>query len=110
MTDEQFENRMSFIVEQQAHFVTDIQALREAQARTEGMLRQLVGVNLDFANHLQETDERLGNRIGELDEKVKEMADFQAHSDRRLDALIDVVNQYIQRRNGSGKENGGTAN
>ena len=39
MSNEELERKMAFIVEQQAHFVSDIQQLREAQTQTD----QVVG-------------------------------------------------------------------
>ncbi|MGH9448755.1 MAG: hypothetical protein ACRD3O_24020, partial [Terriglobia bacterium] len=98
------EKAMQFFLEMQAkHEVAvqqhdaAIQHLDERMDRTEGMLRQLVDVSLSLTHHLQqlgqhiqEVDERLGRRIEDLSES-------QAHSDRRLDALIDVVDKLIHR-------------
>jgi hypothetical protein len=93
------ESRMNFIVEQQALFATDIQLLKERQADTQRlvdantvMIRQLVDVSLSLARHLEETDRRLGARIEQL-------AEAQTHTDRRLDAVIDIVDK-LARRNG----------
>lgn len=102
---------MTFIIDQQAKFSVDIQILREAQARTtadiqmlreaqertDGMLRQLIDVNLSLANHVGALDERLLA----LDERLIKLADSQAHTDRRLDALIDVVDKLVRRDGGS---------
>lgn len=118
MTDEKFESRMNFILEQQAQFTVDIQALKESQIRTDGMLRKLIEVNLDLANHIQGTDERVreldervekrdsvwDERMREWHERMKEMRESQAHSDKRLDALIDIVNQQLRRDNGGRKQ------
>ncbi len=94
-----FESRMNFIIEQQAQFATDIQLLKERQTESQrmidanrGMIRQLADVTLSLAHHLEETDRRLGARIEQL-------AESGAHTDRRLDALIDVVDK-LARRNG----------
>ncbi len=48
---------------------------------------------MSLARHAEETDRRLGARIEQLVESG-------AHTDRRLDALIDVVDK-LTRRNGS---------
>ena len=40
MTNEESEKRMEFIVEQQAQFASDMQQLREAQAKTEQVVTQ----------------------------------------------------------------------
>jgi len=93
------ESRMNFIIEQQAQFAVDIQLLKERQADTQrladantGMIRQLVDVTMSLAHNLEETDRRLGARIEQL-------AESGAHTDRRLDALIDTVDK-LARRNG----------
>ena len=89
------ESRMNFIIEQQAQFAADIQVLKERESQifgmieaNTGMIRQLVEVTFSLAGHLEETDTR-----------IRKLVDSQAHSDRRLDALIDVVNK-LTRRNG----------
>ncbi len=87
------EARMNFIVEQQAQFSVDIQLLKELVQANTGMIRQLIDVSMSLAHHLEETDRRLGARIQEL-------AESGAHTGRRLDALIDVVDK-LARRNGS---------
>ena len=87
------ESRMSFIIEQQAQFTVGIQLLRERQADTQrlvdantGMIRQLVDVTMSLARHAQETDRRL-----------RELAEAGAHTERRLDALIDTVDKLVRR-------------
>ncbi len=89
------ESRMNFIIEQQAQFAADIQLLRERQADTlrlveanTGMIRQLADVTMALAHHGEETDRR-----------IRELAASGAHTDRRLDALINVVDK-LTRRNG----------
>jgi hypothetical protein len=104
MANEIFEKRMNFIVEQQAKFAVDIQRLQEAQERTDGMLRRLIDVNLSLADHVGANKERIDKfeeRMAVLDEKLRNLAEFQAHSDRRLDALIDVVDKLVRRNGGS---------
>jgi len=107
------ESRMSFIIEQQAQFATDIQLLKERQADSQrmidantGMIRQLVDVTLSLAHHaeetdrrLQETDQRLRALGEDTDRRIRELAESGAHTDRRLDALIDTVDKLV-RRNG----------
>jgi DNA repair ATPase RecN len=110
------ESRMNFIIEQQAQFAADIQLLKERESQILGMIeantgliRQLVDVTFSLARHSEETDRRLeetDRRIQELVESdrrfaasMQELRDSQAHSDRRLDALITVVDK-LARRNG----------
>ena len=95
------QSQMKFIVEQQAQFAADIGALKEmieAHSRQLESLtsnvRQLIEVNMSLTHHLEETDRRLGARIEQL-------AEAQAHSDRRLDALIDTVDKLVRRNGGT---------
>ena len=97
------ESRMNFIIEQQAQFAADIQILKERQAETarqqevhSSMIRQLIDVSMSLARHGEETD----RRFKETDRLIRELREAQAHSDRRLDALIDTVDKLV-RRNGS---------
>jgi len=101
MTDEQFENRMEFVVNQLAKCATDIDRLTEtqarlteAQSRTDSMIRNLVDVSLSLANHLQETDER-------FDERINRLAERQERSEDRLDGLIEIVDKLIRRDGGA---------
>ncbi len=96
------ESRMNFIIEQQAQFTADMQLLKERQADTlrlveanTGMIRQLVDVTMSLAHHGEETDRRLQ----ETDRRIRELVESGAHTDRRLDALINVVDK-LTRRNG----------
>ncbi len=105
---ENIESRMNFIIEQQAQFAADIQLLKERQADTMGMIRQLVDVTMSLAHHGEETDRRIralgeetDRRIRtlgeETDRRIRELAESGAHTDRRLDALIDVVDKLTRR-------------
>jgi len=82
------ESRMNFIIEQQAQFAADVQLLKERETEALRMIGQLVDVTMSLAHHGEETDRR-----------IRELAASGAHTDRRLDALIDVVDK-LARRNG----------
>ena len=47
MNNEEFERKMSFIVEQQAQFAADIQQMRELQAQTENVVGRLAHATLE---------------------------------------------------------------
>ena len=100
------EARMNFIIEQQAQFAADIQVLKEQQGQTQRMIGQLVDVTMSLARHAEETDRGLretDRRIREVDERLgarmEQLAEAQAHTDRRLDALINTVDKLV-RHNG----------
>src|ERR1043165_9791448 len=85
MTNEQFERRMEFIVQQQAQFAVDIQQLQDAQAeltkKHNGLTDALTTV-VGMVGKLATAQER-------TDEQLSELANKQAETDDRLNALID---------------------
>lgn len=88
MTDEDRQRTMDFILEQQAQFAVNIEALREAQARTDAAVGALTAQVQNIARQQEH-----------INEVVAVLADAQQHTDERLNALIDVVQQG---RNGKG--------
>ncbi|MGH9397538.1 MAG: hypothetical protein ACRD18_11895 [Terriglobia bacterium] len=110
--DSDTENRMNFMVQQQARFWTDIQALKERQEANlqqieanRSMIRQLVDVSMSLTNSIQQLGADTDRRIKELgidtDRRIKELQEAGAHSDRRLDALINVVDKLTRRNGGA---------
>jgi len=96
------EKTMEFILEHQARHATAIQQLDEGLAQAKGlveanagMIRQLVKVSMSLARHSEEID----TDLKETRQLIRELRETQAHSDRRLGALIDVV-EKLTRRNG----------
>ena len=104
MTEEQMERKMEFIVETLARVAVNGEkhdlrlarleriaklmvraALRERKARTEGdeHLKQVMTVG----------DERLKQAMAELAAAQKRTEESIAHTDKRLDALIEIVRQ-----------------
>ena len=82
MTDEDRQRTIDFILEQQAQFAVNIEALREAQARTDAAVGAL-------ATQVQ----NIARQQEHINEVVAVIADSQQHTDERLNALIDVVQQ-----------------
>jgi len=105
MTDEERQRAMDFIVAQQAKNSVEIEKLLESHRKAEQRLG-LSEHRLDRDEYRFDRDERIlnlmirsGRKVRQemrqqhqqfLDE-IKVMKEFQAHSDRRLDALIDIV-------------------
>lgn len=114
MTDEQFEKRVDFILEQQASFAASIQRLEEAQAKTDERIRALAAVSLSFANHLEglahhveglthhveEIDRRFATFVSETNARFQKLTESQMHTDQRLNALIDIVRRQAEGGNG----------
>jgi hypothetical protein len=96
---ENIESRMDFIIEQQAQFAVDIQLLKERQAETREMIRQLVDVTMSLARHGEETDRRLRELGARTEERLRELAEAGTDTNHRLDALIDTVDKLVRRGN-----------
>jgi hypothetical protein len=111
MTDEERQHTMDFIVEQQAQFFSGLQKLEESQLRLEEsqiraenrmnradgridrlerIVKLMIKAGSRARRHMREQDERFERRFAALMEA-------QAHTDRRLDALIEIVREQ---RNG----------
>jgi len=88
MTDEDRQRTMDFILEQQAQFAVNMEALRESQTRTDAAVGALT-------NQVQ----NIACQQEHINEVVAVIAEAQQHTDERLNALIDVVQQG---RNGKG--------
>ena len=88
MTNEEFERKMSFIVEQQAQFTADIQQLQETQAQTDKVVSRLANATLAGFNN--------------VNVKMDALVDSQIRTDETLRNLIAVVDRYFSEgRNGS---------
>lgn len=102
MSNEEFERRMAFIVEQQAQFASDIQKLRESQTQTDRAVAQ-TGV---IVAQTGEIVTRLANGTLEgfkdVNAKINALLDSQIHTDENLRHtdeslrnLIAVVDRYF---------------
>ncbi len=102
MTNEEFEKRMDFIVEQQGQFASDMLQLREAQAQTENVVTQTVEIVGRLANGTLEG-------FKDVNTKIDVLVDSQIRTDEKINALADdlrnliaVVDRYFsERRNGN---------
>ena len=133
MTNEEFEKRMEFMIEQQARFSSDIQLLQEAQARTEQALAQtqqtvaqteqivarLANVtSVGFKDVTAKIDALVDSQIRltesqtRTDAKIEALADSQSRTEENLrtltvkmDALVSVIDRYFrERRNGESSQ------
>jgi hypothetical protein len=98
MTNEEFEKKMEFIVEQQAQFATDIQQLRELQAQTAQVVGRLANVTLEGFKDVNAKIDAL------VDSQIK-LTEAQSRTDENLRNLITVVDRYFtEGRNGGSKD------
>jgi hypothetical protein len=94
MNNEEFERKMSFIVEQQAQFAADIQQMRELQAQTENVVGRLAHATLEGFRDVNAKIDSL------VDSQVR-LTEAQTLTDGNLRNLIAVVDRYFSEgRNG----------
>jgi hypothetical protein len=105
MTDEERQRAMDFIVVQQAKNSVEIDRLLESHRkaehrfdrdehrldRDERILKLIIRAGRRARTEMREHDMRLREQDARVAKEMAEMREFQAHSDRRLDALIDIV-------------------
>ena len=104
MTNEEMQKAMGFIVEQQALSSTKIDALVDAQTRTEQGIRAL----LSIAEIHEREINTLGHHVGSLSKEISilggeigNLSEATRGTDERLNALINVVERQISEgRNG----------
>ena len=98
MTNEEFDRRAEFIVEQQAQFATDIQQLRAAQAQTDQLVNRLAAVTLEGFKDVNA-------KLDALIDSQMRLTEAQALTDEKLKNLIAVVDRYFSEgRNGKSKK------
>lgn len=112
MTDEERQRTMDFILAQQAQFWASIQKLEASRAKHEESHAQIEetqrgeAVKTNLHDHLMDRLERILKlvvRAGlrerkQTRERMEALRESQAHSDKRLDVLIDIVREQ---RNGT---------
>ncbi len=109
MTNEELQRTMDFILAQQAQFAVNMQQLQEgqkelqaAQTRTGQLVTHLTNVLREVVDEQvrmserhaaaqAHTEERLAASRAHADERFAELADSQAHTEQKLNALIDIV-------------------
>ena len=104
MTDEQFEQKMAFIVETLARVSVNDEKRQEEYERherrmdrIERVVKLMVRAGMRERKTRSEADERLKAALAGLAEAQKRREESGAHTDRRLDALIDIVRQQQNR-------------
>jgi len=94
MNNEEFERKMSFIVDQQAQFAVDIQQMRELQAQTEDVVGRLAHATLEGFRDVNAKIDSL------VDSQIR-LTEAQTLTDGNLRNLIAVVDRYFSEgRNG----------
>jgi allophanate hydrolase subunit 1 len=107
MSDQEMNQKMEFIVAQQAQFAADIQIMREVQARDAKLLKDaLLGV-LDIVGSLtraqlktDQTVNSLAEDFGRLTQAQARTEQAQARTEESLKILINVVERHISGNGG----------
>ncbi|HEY0545411.1 MAG TPA: hypothetical protein VGC91_08560 [Pyrinomonadaceae bacterium] len=89
MTNDEIQKMMEFIIKQQEIFSERVDQIFESHAKGEARLSR---VEVAFVN-LYNTVTEIGKAQKELTEKVGELTESQAHTDQRLNVLIDILNE-----------------
>ncbi len=91
---------MDFIVEQQAKLSLNQQKGEKRTTRLERIVKLMISAGRRTRQHVREMDERFEQRFAKLTDALTTLAEVQtrteasiAHTDRRLDALIDIVRE-----------------
>jgi hypothetical protein len=104
MSNEEFEKRMEFILEQQAQFASDIQQLREVQAETNQIVNRLAAVTLEgFKDVNAKIDALVDSHIRLAEDQAKTAANL-ALTEENLRNLVAVVDRYFSERRNGGQE------
>ena len=98
MTDDERQRAIDFIVEQQAKHSVQLDKLIESHRRAEHrfdrderILKLMIRAGARARAEMREHDKQLREQHEHFQKEMREIKDFQAHSDKRLDALIDIV-------------------
>jgi hypothetical protein len=102
--DERFEQRFArltdFIVEQQAKLSVNQLKGEERTIQLERIVKLMISAGWRTRRQVTETDERFEQRFAKIADAITTLAENQvrteasnAHTDRRLDALIDVMRE-----------------
>ena len=101
MNNEEFDRKMTFIVDQQAQFAADIQQLQETQVQTENVVGRLAHATLEGFKVVNAKIDTLVDAQIRLTESQAHTDKNLARTDENLRDLIAVVNRcFSEGRNG----------
>lgn len=108
MTDEEMNQKIEFIVEQQAKFAADLAVTREVQARDSKLLKDGMLGLIDLIGSLvrvQEAADRKINFLSEAQVRLTEaeirLTEAQARTEARLNIFINVVERHLSSNGGA---------
>ena len=105
MTNEQLERKMEFIIDTLAQVAVNDQKHGTRLSRLERIMKLMVRAGRREREHRRETNAQFDVQFSRVNQALAELAEAQkrteasiAHTDSKLDALVDIVRQ---RTNGS---------
>lgn len=97
MTNEEIQRTMEFIIKHQESFSERMEVLSESHAKSEGRITRLEGAFVSLYNSVS----KLADTAAKHEKALATLTECQAHTDERLNNLIDVVERLISEgRNG----------
>ena len=103
MANEEMQRTMGFVVNQQARFSEGMEQLRESHAQAEKRISNLETAFVGLAGIMTDigkAQQALAERVTQLAADIAELREAQAHTDQRVNALIDIIERW---RNGESK-------
>ena len=103
MTNEEMQRTMEFVLNQQARFSEGMEQLRESHAQAEKRISNLETGFVNIVNavaDITKIQQALAERVTQLAVDIAELREAQAHTDQRVNALIDIIERW---RNGESK-------
>jgi hypothetical protein len=89
MTNEEIQRVMELIIKQQESFAEGMERMRESHERGQERLGKLETAFVTLFNVVAD----IGKAQKELTVQMKDLAEAQAHTDQRLNVLIDIIAQ-----------------
>lgn len=89
MTNDEIQKMLESIIRQQRIFSENMEQLRTSHAKSEARLTLLEAGFINLYNTVTE----IGKALKDLTEQVRELTYSQAHTDERLNVLIDILNK-----------------
>ncbi|HEV3470320.1 MAG TPA: hypothetical protein VG148_13425 [Pyrinomonadaceae bacterium] len=104
MTNEEIQKVMEFIIRQQESFAAGLEQMRELHAHAEeriGKLETAFVAVFGIVSDLGKAQQTLTERVTQLAEAQAQLVESLAHTDQRVNVLIDIL---MQGRNGKSED------
>lgn len=95
---DQVESVLNQLANSQRHLLTAQVLMNDRMDRAETAIQKLAEQGLGTGQRL----DRLAEKVNALADKVDSLADSVKHTDSKLEALTDIVRQWIERNGSSG--------